>query len=51
MGSSGSGPWEVDLGAGEVEVRMGWRPNRWPDSELDGFTWDCGETKVATQDW
>jgi 1-phosphatidylinositol phosphodiesterase len=46
-GPSGSGPWEVSNG----EVRMGWRPNRWPDSELEGFTWDCGGTTVRTQDW
>ena len=55
-GSTGSGPWEVPKSRGpgggeEMEVKMGWRPNRWPDSELEGFTWDCGDTTVWTQDW
>lgn len=56
-GPAGSGPWEVDVnipggwGRKEKMVRMGWRPNRWPDSEIDGFDWECGETEVRTQDW
>ncbi|KAJ9105094.1 hypothetical protein QFC20_004380 [Naganishia adeliensis] len=32
-------------------VRMGWKPERWPDSALDGFTWHAQETPCRTQDW
>ncbi|KAG7561903.1 hypothetical protein FFLO_02632 [Filobasidium floriforme] len=51
-GPDGSIPWEVPVGWGRnKEVRMGWRPNRWPDSVIEGFEWECGTTEVRTQDW
>lgn len=38
--------------AAPPRVRMGWRPERWPYSALDGFEWhdDAGVT-CRTQDW
>lgn len=30
---------------------MGIHPSRWPDSRVEGFDWNCGETQVRTQDW
>jgi 1-phosphatidylinositol phosphodiesterase len=50
-GPDGSVPWEVPVGWGRTEVRMGWRPNRWPNSVIEGFEWECGTTEVRTQDW
>lgn len=41
-------------GAGQEvkkEVRMGWRPSRWPNSVVEGFEWDCGGVGVRVQDW
>lgn len=32
-------------------ARMGWKPERWPDSALDGFMWHAQETPCRTQDW
>lgn len=32
-------------------ARMGWKPERWPDSALDGFTWHAQDTPCRTQDW
>lgn len=32
-------------------ARMGWKPERWPDSVLDGFIWHADETPCRTQDW
>ncbi|KAJ9099801.1 hypothetical protein QFC21_003800 [Naganishia friedmannii] len=31
-------------------VTMGWRPETWPDSVLDGFVWHCSSTPCRTQD-
>jgi 1-phosphatidylinositol phosphodiesterase len=37
---------------GEPVVRMGWRPERWPYSALDGFEWhDERGMRCRTQDW
>jgi 1-phosphatidylinositol phosphodiesterase len=30
---------------------MGVHPSIWPDSARDGFSWQCKETLVRTQDW
>jgi len=30
---------------------MGIHPTTWPDSEKEGFTWDCKNTVVRTHDW
>ena len=58
----GTAPWLVpppppppppgDDQAEESRVLMGWRPERWPYSALDGFEWhdDAGVT-CRTQDW
>ncbi|KAJ9118145.1 hypothetical protein QFC22_004048 [Naganishia vaughanmartiniae] len=32
-------------------VKMGWRPETWPDSVLEGFVWHCSNTPCHTQDW
>jgi 1-phosphatidylinositol phosphodiesterase len=50
-GPDGSGPWEEDVDPWNKETKMGWKPTRWPDSVIDGFTWEIGETQVRTQDW
>ncbi|KAI0320307.1 PLC-like phosphodiesterase [Amylostereum chailletii] len=31
--------------------RMGIHPTTWPDSDKSGFTWQCKDTLVRTQDW
>jgi len=33
------------------EEALGIHPDRWPDSQRDGFEWDCGETIVRVSDW
>ncbi|KAH7910614.1 PLC-like phosphodiesterase [Hygrophoropsis aurantiaca] len=30
---------------------IGIHPSTWPDSEKEGFTWECQNTLVQTQDW
>lgn len=30
---------------------IGIHPDRWPDSEKEGFTWMCGDTTVRVSDW
>lgn len=30
---------------------LGIHPDRWPDSQKDGFEWNCGETLVRVSDW
>lgn len=30
---------------------LGIHPTNWPDSAKDGFTWQCKDTLVRTQDW
>lgn len=32
-------------------ARMGWKPERWPDSAINGFMWYAQETLCRTQDW
>lgn len=32
-------------------ARMGWKPEIWPNSLLDGFTWHAQGTPCRTQDW
>lgn len=32
-------------------AHMGWKPEIWPNSSLDGFTWHAQETPCRTQDW
>ncbi|KAI0259923.1 PLC-like phosphodiesterase [Gloeopeniophorella convolvens] len=42
----------VDGGAWEGGLEgIGIHPTNWPDSEKDGFTWDCKDVLVRTQDW
>lgn len=44
FGGDGEG-WEGGLEG------IGIHPTAWPDSEKDGFTWDCKNTVVRTHDW
>ncbi|KAF8626337.1 hypothetical protein AX15_004996 [Amanita polypyramis BW_CC] len=44
FGGNGYG-WEGGLEG------LGIHPQRWPDSEKYGFTWDCKGTLVRTHDW
>lgn len=44
FGGDGEG-WEGGLEG------IGIHPSTWPDSEKDGFTWDCKNTRVRTHDW
>lgn len=44
FGGDGKG-WE-----GGVEG-LGMHPTNWPDSEKEGFTWECKNTLVRTHDW
>lgn len=44
FGGDGEG-WE-----GGVEG-IGMHPTNWPDSEREGFTWECKNTLVRTHDW
>ena len=44
FGGNGDG-WENGLEG------LGIHPSRWPDSEKQGFTWDCKNTIVRTHDW
>jgi len=30
---------------------LGIHPDRWPDSQKEGFEWNCGETLVRVSDW
>jgi 1-phosphatidylinositol phosphodiesterase len=30
---------------------LGIHPDRWPDSLMEGFEWNCGETVVRISDW
>jgi 1-phosphatidylinositol phosphodiesterase len=30
---------------------LGIHPDRWPDSQKEGFEWDCGGTLVRVSDW
>jgi hypothetical protein len=32
-------------------VNMGWKPEMWPNSVLDGFIWHCATIPCRTQDW
>ncbi|KAK7037457.1 hypothetical protein VNI00_010949 [Paramarasmius palmivorus] len=34
-----------------VDGKLGIHPTGWPDSEKDGFTWECENTHVRTSDW
>ncbi|ODN84217.1 hypothetical protein L202_00216 [Cryptococcus amylolentus CBS 6039] len=38
-------------GEGQWPAGMGIHPSTWPDSKKEGFEWDCGGTRVRTQDW
>ncbi|KAK2460643.1 hypothetical protein APHAL10511_007113 [Amanita phalloides] len=44
FGGDGRG-WEGGLEG------LGIHPHRWPDSEKEGFSWQCRETYVRTHDW
>jgi 1-phosphatidylinositol phosphodiesterase len=44
FGGDGDG-WE-----GGIEG-IGIHPTNWPDSEKEGFTWECKNTLVRTHDW
>ncbi|PCH38410.1 PLC-like phosphodiesterase [Wolfiporia cocos MD-104 SS10] len=44
FGGDGAG-WEGGLEG------MGMHPTIWPDSRKSGFTWQCKDTLVRTQDW
>lgn len=47
----GSDPWKMPVDPWRTEVRMGWRPNVWPNSSKEAFGWNCGQHRVSTQDW
>ncbi|WVQ71144.1 hypothetical protein IAR50_000669 [Cryptococcus sp. DSM 104548] len=42
---------DVEEGEGQWPGGMGIHPSMWPDSRKEGFEWDCGGTRVRTQDW